>query len=70
MLGITGTYDSGTGILTLTGTASVADYQAALRAVELTRRPSGKGPGTFELRATDSGGATSAPFFITVEALP
>ena len=32
-LGITGTYDSGTGILTLTGTASVADYQAALRSV-------------------------------------
>jgi hypothetical protein len=31
--GITGTYDSGTGVLTLTGTASVADYQAALRSV-------------------------------------
>ena len=32
-LGITGTYDSGTGVLTLTGSASVADYQAALRSV-------------------------------------
>ena len=32
-LGITGTYDSGTGVLTLTGTASVADYQTALRSV-------------------------------------
>jgi hypothetical protein len=32
-LGITGTYDSGTGVLTLTGSASVADYQTALRSV-------------------------------------
>ena len=33
-LGITGTYDSGTGVLTLTGTASIADYQTALRSVK------------------------------------
>ncbi|MFV1884468.1 MAG: DUF2341 domain-containing protein [Balneola sp.] len=32
-LGITGSYDSGTGILTLTGTTSVANYQTALRNV-------------------------------------
>ncbi|HEX2591359.1 MAG TPA: cadherin-like domain-containing protein [Rhizomicrobium sp.] len=31
--GISGSYDSGTGVLTLTGSASVADYQAALRSV-------------------------------------
>ena len=31
--GITGTYDSGTGVLTLTGTASLADYQTALQSV-------------------------------------
>jgi Big-like domain-containing protein len=31
--GITGAYDSGTGVLTLSGPASVADYQAALRTV-------------------------------------
>ncbi|TWB37238.1 autotransporter-associated beta strand repeat-containing protein [Nitrospirillum pindoramense] len=31
--GITGSYDATTGVLTLTGTASVADYQAALRSV-------------------------------------
>ena len=30
---ITGTYNSGTGVLTLTGTATVADYQSALRSV-------------------------------------
>jgi VCBS repeat-containing protein len=32
--GISGVYDSGTGVLTLTGTASKSDYQAALRSVE------------------------------------
>jgi len=31
--GITGSFDTGTGVLTLSGTASVADYQAALRSV-------------------------------------
>ncbi len=34
--GITGSYDGGTGILTLSGTASVANYQAALRSVTYT----------------------------------
>ena len=32
-LGITGNYDSGTGVLTLTGTTTVANYQTALRSV-------------------------------------
>jgi hypothetical protein len=32
-LGITGTYDSSTGVLTLTGTATKSDYQIALRSV-------------------------------------
>ena len=32
-LGITGSYNAGTGVLTLTGTASPADYQTALRSV-------------------------------------
>ena len=31
--GITGTYNSGTGVLTLTGSASVANYQAALESI-------------------------------------
>lgn len=31
--GITGSYDTGTGVLTLSGTATVADYQTALRSV-------------------------------------
>jgi trimeric autotransporter adhesin len=32
--GISGSYDSSTGVLTLSGSASLADYQAALRSVE------------------------------------
>jgi len=31
--GITGSFDSGTGVLTLTGSASMAEYQAAVRSV-------------------------------------
>ncbi len=31
--GITGSYSSGTGVLTLTGTSSIANYQAALRSI-------------------------------------
>jgi hypothetical protein len=31
--GITGSYDAANGVLTLTGTASVAQYQAALQSV-------------------------------------
>ena len=32
--GVSGTYDTGTGVLTLTGTAPEADYEAALRSIE------------------------------------
>jgi large repetitive protein len=34
--GIAGIWDSGTGVLTLSGTATLADYQAALRSVKYT----------------------------------
>nr|MDZ8003096.1 hypothetical protein [Nostoc sp. DedSLP05] len=34
--GITGSYNSSTGVLTLTGTATVADYQTALRSITYT----------------------------------
>ena len=52
--GITGTYDSGTGVLTLTGTATKANYQAALRSVEFDS--TNQNPGTtrtVEFRAED-----------------
>ena len=36
--GITGSYNSGTGVLTLTGTRRVANYQAALRSITFLAR--------------------------------
>jgi VCBS repeat-containing protein len=41
--GISGSYDAATGVLTLSGTASVADYQAALRSVRFDN-PSNHNP--------------------------
>ena len=58
LLGITGTYDSGTGVLTLTGTTSARNYQTVLRTVSY-RNKSGQGPGSFEFQVTDAAGATS-----------
>jgi hypothetical protein len=56
--GIAGTYDSLTGVLTLTGTATVANYQTALRSV--TFSTAGDDPSTaarfISLRASDGGG--------------
>ena len=55
--GITGTYDAGTGVLTLTGAASVAAYQTALRSVGY--RHTGDAPAaakTVEYRADDGDG--------------
>ena len=53
-LGITGTYDSGTGVLTLTGTASLADYQTALRSVEFESSSDDPGPSrTIRFRGFD-----------------
>ena len=60
--GITGTYNSGTGVLTLTGTATVADYQAALRSV--TYRHVGENPSatkTVEFKANDGGLDSNTP---------
>ncbi len=52
--GITGSYADGTGVLTLTGTASKADYQTALRSI--TYSHTGNNPGsskTVEFKAND-----------------
>jgi hypothetical protein len=59
-LGITGSYNDATGTLTLSGNASVADYQAALRSVtyeNVSNNPSGTK--TVSFQATDTGGAAS-----------
>ncbi len=44
--GITGSYDGSTGVLTLTGTASLADYQTALRSVVFSSSDGGPSPGS------------------------
>jgi hypothetical protein len=58
---ITGSYDSGTGVLTLTGTDTVANYQAALRSV--TYENSSANPSTttrtVSFKVTDDGSADS-----------
>ena len=59
--GITGSYDSSTGVLTLTGNASIADYQAALRSVTFFTSDSSASPAArmVSFTVTDSLGATS-----------
>jgi trimeric autotransporter adhesin len=61
--GITGSYDDATGVLTLSGTSSVADYEAAIRSV--TYENSSENPSEMQRRVrfqvTDSGGASSTP---------
>ena len=59
--GITGSYDASTGVLTLTGSASIADYQAALRSVEFSTSDPSASPAarTVSFQVTDSVGATS-----------
>lgn len=65
--GITGTYDPSSGVLTLTGTASLADYQAALRSV--TYRNSSDAPAeaarTISFQV-DDGAASSAAATTTI----
>ena len=59
--GITGNYNSGTGVLTLTGTSSLANYQTALRSVTYANssdNPTASRTVTF---IADDGSSTSAP---------
>src|SRR5207253_6493142 len=52
--GISGVYNSGTGVLTLTGSASVADYQTALRSVNYhTSNDNPSTSKTVEFKAND-----------------
>jgi hypothetical protein len=66
-LGITGTYDSGTGVLTLRGVAPVADYQTALRSV-LYQYLGDDPPGSRRVRIAvrDAKGVPSAPVTRTI----
>ena len=68
--GITGSYDSATGVLTLSGNAAIADYQAALRSVAFFTSDPSTSPAarTVSFTATDSLGATStAPAKRTID---
>jgi hypothetical protein len=59
--GITGSFDAGTGVLTLTGTATIANYQAALRSV--TYANTSDNPSTLTRTITftvDDGGAVGS----------
>ncbi|MDB5516978.1 MAG: hypothetical protein JWQ17_3736, partial [Tardiphaga sp.] len=51
--GITGSYNSATGVLTLTGVASVADYQAALASVSFMSITQSNGTRTIQWTADD-----------------
>jgi trimeric autotransporter adhesin len=59
--GITGAYDSETGVLTLSGTASVADYETAMRSAtyENTSEDPSDATRRIQFQLTDSNGANS-----------
>ena len=59
--GITGSYVATTGVLTLSGSASITDYQAALRSVEFSTTDPATSPAarTVSFTVTDSLGAAS-----------
>ena len=61
--GITGSYDSDTGALTLSGLASVANYQTALQSVtyENSSENPSEEPRLVRFQVTDSAGANSVP---------
>ena len=59
--GITGSYNSGTGLLTLTGTATPAQYQTALQSVTFTTSSLVKGTRTIDVVADDSGDTGDVP---------
>ena len=70
-LGITGSYNSVTGILTMSGTASVADYQTALRSV--TYANSSEMPSTtnraIAFQVSDGAGSSSSSRTIAVASI-
>jgi VCBS repeat-containing protein len=67
--GITGSYNANTGVLTLTGAASPAVYQAALRSVKFATSDGSAGPAarTVSFTVTDSLGAVSAAASRTID---
>ncbi|BBZ30341.1 hypothetical protein MMAD_46360 [Mycolicibacterium madagascariense] len=71
--GISGTYDSSTGVLTLSGAATVANYQQALRSVAFATNSSAIAAlKTVSMVVTDFDGASSVslPLTVAVASLP
>jgi lipopolysaccharide export system protein LptA len=65
--GITGSYNATTGVLTLSGTATVAQYQTALRSVTFATPTAGLlGVRTISMAVTDGLGLSSASVPLTV----
>jgi len=62
-LGIVGSYDDSTGTLTLTGSASMSDYQTALRSVTYDNSSGDPSTSTrtVTFQVTDDGALTSSP---------
>jgi uncharacterized repeat protein (TIGR03803 family) len=56
---ITGSYNNGTGVLTLTGSATVANYQTAMRSVTFSSTSTVKGTRTVDVVAEDSNANTT-----------
>ncbi|HLX47114.1 MAG TPA: tandem-95 repeat protein [Streptosporangiaceae bacterium] len=68
--GITGSYNSSTGVLTLSGNASISSYQAALRSVTFFTSDGSASPAarTVSFSVTDSvGGTTAIPATRTID---
>ena len=67
--GIAGSYDAATGVLTLTGEASLADYQAALQSVTFASTDSSASPAarTVSFTVTDTNGETSNTVSRTID---
>ena len=70
--GITGSYSVATGVLTLSGDASLADYQAALRSVEFSSSDPSATPAerVVSFSVTDFVGATSNTAARTIDVTP
>ncbi|HYE85703.1 MAG TPA: VCBS domain-containing protein, partial [Vicinamibacterales bacterium] len=63
--GITGTFDTTTGVLTLSGSASVADYQAALRSITYSNASEAPNTTTRSIAVTVNDGAAASNTFTT-----
>ena len=68
--GISGTYNTGTGELTLTGTASVADYQTALRSIEFRHVGDDPDPSRTVEFVTNDGELDSVPATKDITVIP